>query len=257
MDPQVSLVRRWAVDWLCRADPEVCEEILAPTYGILIGGFMLEPRDRYIEATLGQIARFPGLGLTIHELIAAPGHVAVRFTEHGASARMDGREAAWRGVALFRTAGERLTACWAEEDYAARRRQLDAGVCDVIDPPAAAPWNVAEREPDRSSETAVRAWLERGALAGSVVLDDADGGDDLLADATVDVNELFSAGDRVAFHATQRGRYAGGLDGVPVGEGAAVLHLAGLVHVRDGAVAGGLVVRDRLGLARSLGAAVA
>jgi hypothetical protein len=68
-----------------------------------------------------------------------------------------------------------------------------------------------------------------------------------------EVHELFSAGEWVAFHVAQTGAYLGGLDGLDdlVGR-EAVLEVAGLVHVSDGRVVGGRVVRDRLGTARAL-----
>jgi hypothetical protein len=226
----VDLVRRWCVDWLARADARVCEEILAPDYTLLIGGFTLGPREAYIEATLKQLGRFPGLGLTVHELIAAEDHVALRFTEHGASPKHG--EAAWRGIALFRWDGSRLSECFAEEDYYGRRRQFDTGSCDPIDPPAAAPWNSVPLARDAAAEQVVRDWLDAGDL-GVAALDDGRPFDVELEGA--EVNELFSAGSRVAFH----GRLGG------------ALHLAGLVEVRNGEVVGGHVIRDRLGLSRA------
>jgi SnoaL-like domain len=249
MDPLVSLVRRWAVDWLSSNDPSVCDEIMAPTYSISIGGFRLHGRAEYVSGTVAQLDRFPGLGLTIHELMTSGDRVALRFTEHGAAAKLGGREAAWGGVALFRWDGRRLTECFAEEDYASRRRQLDSGECDRIEPPAPAPWNTAPEQPDPAAEDAVRRWLRIGDLS-SVELDDSWLGREAtvpLEDVTTDLDELFSAGRRVAFHGVQRGIYAHGRDRVP-----APLHLAGLVHVEHGAVVRGRVVRDRLGLQRAL-----
>lgn len=241
----VGLVRRWAVDWLAAADPAVCEEILAPQYTLLIGGYRLGPRDRYVPTTLEQINRFPGLGVTIHELIASEDGVALRFTEHGASPKLEGREAAWTGVAVFRSDGHQLTGCFAEEDYLSRRRQFDTGVCDPIEPPAAAPWNVAPRPRDPAAEETVLAWLQAGDLSAVDRDDSWFGGDAdaVIGDGTLTVNALLSSGASVGFHATLAG--ADGLD----------RHLAGLVHVADGAVARGRVVRDRLGLQRAMAAA--
>lgn len=240
----IDLVRRWAVDWLAARDPSVCPEILAPGYALRIGGFELGPRDEYVATTLGQLDRFPGLGVTVHELIASGDRVALRFTEHGASVKLDGRVAAWGGVALFEGDGRRLTRCWAEEDYLSRRRQLESATCDPIEPPAPAPWNVAPLAPDPAAEAVVRDWLERGEL-GTVDLDDGWLGHEVVAEleGTVEADVLFSAGSRVAFHGAQRG------PGPP-------LHLAGLVRVEDGEVAAGRVVRDRLGLRRAAAAAV-
>ena len=76
MEPGVSLVRRWAVDWLAARNPAVCEEILAPEYSLLIGGFLLDGREAYVAGTLEQLDRFPGLGLTVHEVMASADRVA-------------------------------------------------------------------------------------------------------------------------------------------------------------------------------------
>lgn len=258
MDPMVSLVRRWAVEWIAAADPSVCAEILAPEYQILIGGYVLGPRERYIEGTVEQLDRFPGLGLTVHELIRSEGRLAVRFTEHGASVKLDDRAAAWGGIALFRWNGEQLTECFAEEDYLARRRQLAGGRCDPIDRPSPAPWNATHVEPDPEAEAVVRAWLATGGFAGAE-LDDAWLGRPaplLLDDPETELTELFSAGPRVAFHGLQRGRYAGGLEGIDAAPGSeAAHHLVGLVTVADARVSEGRVIRDRLGMQRALAGA--
>ncbi|ONH35109.1 MULTISPECIES: long-chain-fatty-acid--CoA ligase [Protofrankia] len=253
-----ALVRRWSVDWLNGRHPEVCEEILSPDYTLLIGGYLLGPRDEYVPATLAQLNRYPGLVVTAHQVIAAGDRVAVWFTEHGASARLEGRRAAWPGVALFRSNGEQLTHCFCEEDYYARRRQLDRSASDVVDAPAVAPWDPVPGTANPAAESVVKAWLgERDLRSAPVVIDDAVTGaqppEQVLDVTGFTVNEMFSAGPQVAFHATQTGVYAGGLDGL---EGAlgdpALLHLAGIVEVRDARIVGGRVVRDRLGTARSL-----
>lgn len=255
-EPLLGLVRRWAVDWLASADPTVCEEILSPTYRILIGGYVLDGRDDYVRGTVEQLSRFPGLGLTVHEVVCSGEQAAVRFTEHGAAARLGWRPAAWQGVALFRSDGDHLVECFAEEDYWSRRRQLDSGVCDPIEPPAASPWTTVAGEPDPAAEATVRDWLERGELSG-VILDDSWQGRDAriaLTDIHTELDALFSAGRQVAFHGVMRGRYAGGLGGEDRNLGTpAVLHLAGVVTAADGRVTNGHVVRDRLGLQRALG----
>jgi hypothetical protein len=255
MEPVVSLVRRWAVDWLASADPDACDAILAADYSILIGGFRLEPRERYIAETLKQLNRFPGLGLTIHELMTDGNRVAVRFTEHGAAVSLEGRPAAWGGVALFRSEDGRLSACWTEENYLGRRRQLDSGVADQIEAPATAPWNTVKQAANPAAEAVVRDWLGVGGFAG-VDLDDGWLGYPVerhLDDVEVELNEMFSAGDRVAFHGRLRGRFTGGLDNTDRAIGSlAELHIVGLVTVTNAEVTGGRVVRDRLGLQRSL-----
>ena len=118
-----------------------------------------------------QLGRFPGLVVSVHQLIHNGERVALRFTEHGASARLE-RRAAWGGVALFESDGSRLTKCFAEEDYLSRRRQLDGGDPDPIDRPATAPWTTAIEPPDPAADL------------------------------------LFSAGRDVAFHGVRRGAAA-------------------------------------------------
>jgi hypothetical protein len=251
--PLVALMRRFAVDWLDRADAGVCAEIMDPAYTVLIGGATLAGRDEtYVPATLGQLDRFPGLLLTVHELMTDGERVALRFTEHGPSAADGGQPAAWTGIGLFSWDGERLTRNVTEEDYLSRRRQLAERHCDPIGPPAAAPWAELPVPPDAAAESAVRAWLERGDLAPAV-LDEGTAGPPLLDVARVEVDELFSTGRRVAFHAVQEGRYRGGLPGTDGAEGRpARLGLAGLVAVDDVGGVSGRVVRDRAGLRRAL-----
>ncbi len=207
--------------------------------------------------TLQQLGRYPGLVVTTHELVASGDRVAIVLSEHGASVRLAGRAAAWSGVALFRSDGERLTHCWSEEDYDGRRRQLDTGACDPVAAPAAAPWDVVPQPPDPAAEDAVRRWLAGPDLRSApVVCDDEATGqpaERLLDVGSVEVHELWSAGDRVAFSGVQAGRYLGGLDDLDDRVGTDCrLNLAGLVQVTGGAVVGGRVVRDRLGLARVL-----
>ncbi|GAC1330274.1 MAG: hypothetical protein NVSMB13_18270 [Mycobacteriales bacterium] len=255
--PAVGLVRRWAVDWLNGQHPEVCETVLAPGYGLHIGGFWLGPREEYVPATMVQLSRFPGLVLTTHQLVTDGERVAVSFSEHGASARLAGRAAVWTGVSLFRSDGTALTACFAEEDYYGRRRQFDTGRPDPVLPPAVAPWDAVAEPPDPAAESAVREWLGRPDLrAVPVVCDDEHTGQPaqrLLEVSGCEVHELFSAGAWVAFHAVQSGSYLGGLDDLDDAIGTATtLELAGLVQVVEGRVVAGRVVRDRLGTSRSL-----
>jgi hypothetical protein len=70
----------------------------------------------------------------------------------------------------------------------------------------------------------------------------------------VTITDLFSAGDRVAFHITQTGAYRGGLAGAPsdLRGRETALRCAGIARVRDdGAIADVRVITDRLG-ARAL-----
>jgi hypothetical protein len=63
---------------------------------------------------------------------------------------------------------------------------------------------------------------------------------------------LHASGSTVAFHAKQTGTYLNGLAGIEPHQSNAVLHCNGLVHVRDGKVESGRVIRDRVGLKASL-----
>jgi len=256
MTPLVSLVRRWSVDWLNGQHPEVCEQILAPDYSLLIGGFLLGPRPEYISATLTALGRYPGLVVTAHQLITSGDRVALVFSEHGHAVKL-GRSACWSGVALFRGDGSAIAQCFSEEDYYGRKRQLDAGHCDLVDRPAVAPWDVVPQDADPVAEQTVRDWLAGPDLrAAAVVCDDEGAGQPalrLLEVHSCRVDELFSSGDQVAFHVAQTGRYLGGLEGLDDLVGStAVIETAGLVTVRDNRVVAGRVVRDRLGTARAL-----
>jgi hypothetical protein len=237
--PMATLMRRFAVDWLDRADEAVTEEIMAPGYTVRIGGVVLEGRAAYTPATSGQLAQFPGLMITVHDVLYADGdRAALRFTEHGASAK-----------------GGMLVDNVVEEDYLARRRQLTTGAADPVDPPMVAPWTAPVGAADPAAEKVVREWLEVGGPAsadGAVTCDDG-AADRLLDVSGCEVGDLFSAGGRVAFHAVLRGAYVGGLPDVDAAVGReAALSVVGLVSVGADGVVGGHVVRDRLGLRRAL-----
>lgn len=250
-----ALMRRFVVDWLDRADAAVAPAILAPDYAVDIAGVRMVGRDAYLEATGGQLARFPGLTVTVHDVLYTPdGRAALRFTEHGAAAR--GGSAAWRGIGLFRAAGGVLVHNATEEDYLGRRRQLRTGVPDPVDPPMLAPWTAPPAAPDPGAEDAVRAWLDAGAPAvPGLVHDDGAAATDLLEDRAVEVDTVVGAGRRVAIHAVVTGRYAGGLPDVdpdPVPDAELAHGLAALLDVAADGTLSGHVVRDRLGLYRSL-----
>jgi predicted ester cyclase len=246
--PLTALARRFAIDWLDRADAAVPPEIMVPGYLVHIGEVELAGLDAYTPATVGQLEQFPGLQLTVHDLVHTGDRLALHFTEHGASTRHELRGAAWTGVALFRWDGERLTENWTQEDYAARRRQLADGVPDVVGAPMVAPWTVPPADPDPAAEDVVRAWLATAVPgADGVRWDDGRDGP-LVAPTGAQVAELFSAGGQVAFAAAQIGAFVG--DGRTGGEPVR-LGLAGLVTVAGGSVTGGVVVSDRSGVMRS------
>jgi hypothetical protein len=70
----------------------------------------------------------------------------------------------------------------------------------------------------------------------------------------VEVNDLFSAGARVAFHVTQHGRYRGGVRGAEAAWAgrAAALRCVGLAQVEGGAVRAVRAITDRLGMRAGL-----
>lgn len=254
-DPFVALMRRYVVDYTNSQDLAVCDEIMEPDYVLRMGPHEVAGRDdAYKPATRRQLEQFPGLGLTVHDVVSNGDRLALLFSEHGASVRHDGALAAWRGIGLYAWNGARLTANRVEQDYLARRRQLADGVPDPVPPPALAPWDTAAREPDAAVEKVAAAWAEQGAPAvGDVVLDDGRRHADLVDAEDVVVDDLFTAGDRAALHVTVHGTYRGGLPDLDERVGTpATLHAAALVTVADGRVVAGQVVRDRLGLAKAL-----
>ncbi|GAA3522904.1 hypothetical protein GCM10022222_00990 [Amycolatopsis ultiminotia] len=251
ISPIVEVARRFAIDWLDRADTSVPPTIMTPGYVVHIGDVELEGLPAYTDGTVGQLRQFPGLGLTVHEVVTDGERLALVFTEHGASTKHSGNAAAWSGVALFRWDGERLVENWTQEDYYARRRQLAEGVPDVIRPPAPAPWTTQPRSSDPGIERVVQDWLAKPELDHVTVDDGRDSGL-VLEVGSVEVLERFSAGDQVAFAAVWTGTYRGGLDDVPSGTDPVGLGVAGVLTVGSGGVVGGSIVTDRLGLRRRL-----
>jgi predicted ester cyclase len=261
MEPFVALMRRYCVDYTNAQDLSVCDELMVPSYTLHMGGYHLTGRDEaYKSAVAAQFEQFPGLCLTVHELAASGDRLAMRFSEHGASARHGGNAAAWSGLGLYRWNGERLVENFVEQDYYARRRQLISGVPDAVEAPAVAPWDtVAEQSQDEALAT-VRAWLchtaSSDALAAPAGLrcDDGNPAHRLLEVESVEVDDAFSTGNRVGFHAALTGRYCGGLgEDVADRRGAEVtLHIAGLVCTEAGGVISGRVIRDRLGVYKTL-----
>ncbi len=257
-DP-ARLLRGFATDFLTSHDAREVERIMDPAYALSIGGFLLDGRDNsYLPATAAQLEQFPGLVVTVHDVVLGPDAVAMRFTEHGISVRNPGKAAAWGGVTLFRIAGGRLRQGWAEEDYFARKRQLKTGMVDAIRPPHPCPWDMPCLPPDAATEAAARAWLEHpSAPLGAEVEQIITGGPgfaDLVTPTASRITTLFSAGDRAAFHLEWAGSYAGGYDDVDrarIGD-AVVLRMAGLLTVADGRVTEAQISADRLGLQRHL-----
>ncbi len=246
----VALARRWVQDYFNRHDAAAARAFIAPGYTLRIGEHVFAGRDEsWLPAVDQQFALFPGMAMTVHGLIATGDRAAVWFSEHGASR---GRAAVWSGVAIYRSSGEQLVGCVAQEDYFTRQRQLKSGAVDLADPPAVAPWDVEPQPADAAAEAVVRAWASAGwpkAEAGVHCDDDAITGVPLVFEVdSAEFTELFSSGDQVAFHVRQTGVYRGGLPGIAANGATTVLNVNGLVRVRDGAVVEGRVIRDRMDL---------
>ncbi len=249
----LPLLRRWVNDYFNRHDNAAARAFIASDYTLQIGEVTFAGRDEsWLPAVTEQMRLFPGLGMTVHRTLAGADWAAAWFSEHGASG---GRVAVWSGVAIYFSDGERLTRCIAQEDYMTRQRQLKSGLADPVDPPAAAPWDVAPAPPDHAAEAVVRTWLQGSwPQAGEVRCDDEHIINVSLQFEThaVEIGAIRSSGSEVAFHARQMGVYLGGLRGVETGGATAALHVNGMVSVVDGRVTGGRVIRDRLGLRAAL-----
>jgi hypothetical protein len=261
MEPFVALMRRYCIDYTNRHDPSVCDEIMHPDYVVHISQVRL-PRDLlYKPAVEAVFERFPGLGLVVHELVTNGERLAMRFSEHGIAPAEGGRAAVWGGIGVYRWNGEQLLENHVEQDFLAQQAQLSGAAPPApLEPPHLDPWLGTKALPaDPAVEKVAREWLERGDLrdAPEVVVDSS--WYEALAPSPIEVesvviDELFSAGGRVAFHVSLRGRYAGGLPGVAASRRGAPVRLdcAGLASVAEGRVRSVRVVTDRLGAARSL-----
>jgi hypothetical protein len=260
VEPFVALMRRYCIDYTNAHDQSVCDEIMAPEYVVHISGFDL-PRDAaYKPAVTRVFERFPGLQLEVHELVTNGERLAMRFSEHGAAADAEGRLAAWGGIGLYRWNGKQLLENFVEQDFLAQEEQLATGLPAPLESPHLDPWLATRAAPPSAEAEAVaRAWLAKGELRApaDAVIDGSwyarDAGSPLEVE-TVEVNDLFSAGARVAFHVTQRGRYRGGLRGADealVGR-AAALRCVGLARVESGEVRAVRAITDRLGMRAAL-----
>ena len=253
-----ALARRWVVDYFNCHNSGVCSSFVQPSYTLHIGDYVFAGRDeQWLPAVQKQFDQFPGLGMTVHRVLATADRAAVYFTQHGASGGAGGPITCWSGVAIYRGDGEWLSGCVAQEDYMTRQRQIKSGRPDTIAAPAAAPWDVQAVPADRQAEEAVRAWLGRSwpCSQPDVLCDDEHitGAAPLAFEVLEgEISELFSVGSEVVFHVRQSGRYRCGFAGVAEGPHDAILHCNGMVSVRDGQVVAGRVVRDRAGLRASL-----
>jgi hypothetical protein len=254
----VRLMKHYVIDYTNRNDQSQTPHIMEPDYVLRMGDHVLKGRDSaYHDATAKQMKQFPNLCLTVHEIATSGERLVMRFSEHGASQLHDGARCAWGGIGLYSWNGSKLTGNFVEQDYFSRRHQLKTGRTHLVDHPAVDPWNSRAEAPDRESEAIVRTWLASGQLASTpnVLVDDQWTGarvSPLLEQSHIELDDFFSCGGTVAFHATQHGRL---LAEVEIGGEAgttAYLHIAGLVHVAEGRVSSGRIIRNRLDLVRRL-----
>jgi hypothetical protein len=260
MEPFVALMRRYCIDYTNRHDQSVCDEIMEPEYVVHIAGMHL-PRDAaYKPAVTAVFARFPGLQIQVHEFVTNGERLAMRFSEHGAASDAGGRLAAWGGIGLYRWNGRRLLENFVEQDFLAQEAQLATGESAPLESPHLDPWVSTRAEPSSpEADGIVRSWLDKGDLrnAASVVIDGSWYGgpaESPIEVQSVAINDLFSAGARVAFHVSQRGSYRGGLTGVDASfvDRDTTLRCVGLARVQDGEVREVRVITDRFGARHEL-----
>jgi len=260
LSPEARLLRGFATDFLTCHNLAAVAWVMDEAYCLEIGAHTFAGRDQvYLPATAAQLEQFPGLCVTVHDVLLGEEGIAMRFTEHGVSTRHAGRAAAWGGITMFTVSNGRLRQGWAEEDYFARKRQLASGRCDPVRAPHAAPWDVAVAPPDPATREVATRWLEQPdafASRGEVEQICAEGPtlEALVALEALRLVKLISAGERVAFRVIGEGRYAGGFEDIArarVGE-RVTIGIAGLATVRGSQVFGIQIAFDRLGLHRSL-----
>lgn len=252
----LQIMKRYCIDYVNVGDQSVTRDLMIEDYLLRMGHYEVRGRDGpYWDATAALMAQFPNLMLTVHEIATSGDRLMMRFSEHGRRAR-DGAVCAWGGIGLYRWNGDKLVQCNVEQDYLSRRDQIDSGTTDRIDAPLAAPWTGDAEAPDSAAEQYVGDWLESGALETTPGVHCDNGwisgtNAPTLAQDSIEIIDLFSVGKRVGFHILQHGRLAADL--VPGGTGrAASLHAIGIVHVTDGVITGGRVIRNRLDMVKRL-----
>jgi hypothetical protein len=263
MHPFVALMRTYCIDYTNSHDQSLYEQIMEDDYVVHIGGADLIRSTTYADSVSELFAMAPGLGLVVHELVLNGDRLCMYFSEHAAMPGRDGTAlACWRGIGLYKWNGRRLTENYVEQDHFAMRAQLRSGTPHPLLPPHLDPWVTTEPvASDEDAERVVRAWLERGDLeaAARVHIDDGRAGstyEPLVDVAEVRIEDLFSAGASVPFHATLTGAYRGGLGpklddrtGTEVS-----LPVAGIARVEGGQVTEVEAVTARLAAAGVLAA---
>jgi predicted ester cyclase len=253
----LNVMRKYSYAYTASHDFSVCASIMVDDYELRMGPHRVVGRDgAYRSATQRQYDQFPGLGFTVHDLMTNGDRVALRFSEHGRSVYRDA-DSVWEGISMYRWDGSRLLSCWVEQDYFARRRQLESGQPNPVEPPGMDPWSVTSSASNLTNEARVRAWLEQGGLDDSPIgtFDDewcASPARARLNDRETLIDDIFSAGNRVAFHVTETGAAVGDSFGLPSQEGAIVTRYASGIAVVSDENISARVISDRLSIAKEL-----
>lgn len=262
MEPFVSLMRRYCIDYTSAHNQSVCDEIMADDYTVTISGRALG-MDEYRRAVSAAYERYPTLMLSTHELLLSGDRLAMRFSEHGATAQPPKSVAVWQGISLYRWDGDRLKSCRVEQDFLGRDAQGSTGTAAQLEAPHPDPWATTRELPrDREAESLIRRWISDMADAPSEAIGDertsllefGSSAQPLLVEQEVSIDELFSAGSSVAAAITITGSYDGGLaeldDSIRGAVG--VMPATLIADVEGGSIREVKMVRDRWGLVRRL-----
>ena len=256
--PLAALLRRYSYAYTANHDLGVCPQIMTEDYVLRMGEHTLSGRDgAYLLASQRQFRQFPTLGFTVHDLVLGAHRAALSFTEHGYSV-LSGGGSAWNGISLYRWDCTRLTECRVEQDYYSRRSQRLSGQPATVLSPGLDPWAGQPQPPNATTEEVSRTWLKRNGIADAPAgaLDDEHSAPVqrmVFHEPEVTVLDLFTAGDRAAFHLRVDGSYGGGLTGQDrhIGRRAS-LYAAGLLTVTHGGVTSARIVTDRLSAERRM-----
>jgi predicted ester cyclase len=235
-------------------------EIMHPDYRLVIAGAVLDGRDDgYRSAAINELAEFPGLTVTAHDVVLAPEAIILHYTEHGASTRYEGNAAAWSGITIFRVQDGKIREGWSESDYYARKRQLKTGACDTVPAPHPAPWDTPCLPASPETEAVVRGWLRDPEAVlchdeGREIFVGGRGMRSIIKPEATTLSCIYTSGNRAAFHLICTGRYMGGFEEVDdvMRDTCVSTGIAAIATVGDGKIASLSYATDRLGLARRL-----
>lgn len=259
MDPLSHVLQRYCFAYTATHDFSVADQVMADDYTFHMGEHVFTGREEaYKPAADRQFRAYPGLGFAVHDFFSNGDRCAMFFSEFGYSTQYQ-TETAWHGVSLYRWNGEVLTECRIEQDYYGRRRQLTSKMPDPITRPAYAPWTRPVEAPSPENEAIVTTWLTAGGLLKSAIgsLDDELIAPTiarvLLTNESVEVRDMMSGGNRVAFQVRIDGNYASGLPELAGHEGTrASLYATGIADIEGGRVVRLRGVTDRYTMERRI-----